>query len=95
MTGFGENKGRIIFGVIFIIVVIASLAAYQLTGHMSIEDRYNTAVGLPTSQEEEGGTFLGFSVEGNPVLYLIVLGFFCAGCYIAFRHFRVEKIPEK
>jgi len=89
MSAFGERKGRIIFGVILLIVVVISLAAYQMTGHMSIEDRYNTAVGLPTSQEEEGGTFLGFSVEGNPVLYLIVLGVFCAGCYIVYRHFRV------
>ncbi|MGA2121384.1 MAG: hypothetical protein ABSG49_05000 [Methanoregula sp.] len=89
MSAFGENKGRIIFGAILIIVIIASLAAYQLTGHMSIEDRYNTAVGLPTSQEEEGGTFHGFSMEGNPELYLIVLGVFCAGCYIAYKHFRI------
>jgi hypothetical protein len=89
MSSFGEMKGRIIFSVILIFVVIASLAAYQLTGHMSIEDRYNTAVGLPTSPEEEGGTILGFSVEGDPALYLIVLGVFCAGCYVAYRHFRV------
>jgi hypothetical protein len=89
MSAFGENKGRIIFSVILLFVVIISLAAYQMTGHMSIEDRYNTAVGLPISQEEEGGTFLGFSVEGNPALYLIILGVFCAGCYMAYRHFRV------
>jgi len=89
MTAFGEKKGRIIFGAILIIVIIASLAAYQLTGHMSIENRYNTAVGLPASQEEEGGTFYGFSMEGNPVLYLIILGIFCTGCYIAYKHFRI------
>jgi len=89
MSSFGEMKGRIIFGAILIIVVIVSFAAYQMTGHMSIEDRYNTAVGLPTEEEEEGGTFLGFSVEGNPALYLIVLGFFCAGCYVAYRYFAV------
>jgi hypothetical protein len=87
MSAFGENKGRIIFGVIFVIVVIISLTAYQMTGHMSIEDRYNTAVGLPISQEEAGGTFLGFSVEGTPALYLIILGVFCAGGYIAYRNF--------
>jgi hypothetical protein len=89
MKASGENKGRIIFGVILIVVLIASFAAYQLTGHMSIEDRYNTAVGLPASQEEEGGTFLGFSIEGNPLLYLIVLGIFCAAGFAAYRYFKV------
>ncbi|MFA5268733.1 MAG: hypothetical protein WC379_12255 [Methanoregula sp.] len=89
MSSTGVLKGRLIFGTILLIVVIVSLAAYQMTGNMSIEDRYNTAVGLPTEEEEEGGTFLGFSVEGNPALYLIVLGVFCAGCYGAYRHFRV------
>jgi hypothetical protein len=89
MSSCGEMKGRTIFGVILIVVVIVSLAAYQITGHMSIEDRYNTAVGLPTAQEEESGNFLGFSVEGNPALYLIVLGIFCTGCIVAYRYFRV------
>jgi hypothetical protein len=90
MSTFGKNKGRIIFGVIFIIVVIISLAAYQMTGHMSIEDRYNTAVGLPPSPEEEGGgTFFGFSAEGNPVLYVIILGILIVGSYVAYRKFKI------
>ena len=91
MSSSGVMKGRILFGAILIVVVIVALAAYQMTGHMSIEDRYNTAVGLPTEEEEVGGTFLGFSVEGDPTLYLIVLGLFCAGCYGAYRHFSSEK----
>jgi hypothetical protein len=56
---------------------------------MSIEDRYNTAVGLPAAPEEEGGTFLGFSVEGDPVLYVIVLGILIVGCYAAYRKFKI------
>jgi hypothetical protein len=90
MSAFGENKGRIIFGIILVIVLIVSFAAYQMTGHMSIEDRYNTAVGLPAAQEEEdGGTFLGFSIEGNPALYLIVLGIFCFAGFAAYRYFKL------
>ncbi len=91
MSAFGERRGLIIFGAILIIVVIASLAAYQMTGRMSIEDRYNTAVGLPAGQGEGGGGFLGFSVEGNPVLYLIVLGVFCAGSFAVYRYFTPRK----
>jgi len=62
-----EKKGLIAFGAILIVVLIAALAAYQMTGNMGIEDRFTTAVGLP-SGEEEGETFSGFSVEGDPVL---------------------------
>jgi hypothetical protein len=89
MSAFGENKGRILFGVILIIVVIASLAAYQMTGRMSIEDRYNTAVGLPVSQEEGGGNFLGFSLEGNPLLYIVILAVLVIICIAAYRYFKI------
>jgi hypothetical protein len=84
-----ERKGLIIFGAILIVVLIAALAAYQMTGNMSIEERYTTAVGLPPSTEEEGGTFFGFSAEGDPVLYVIVLGILIVGCYAAYRYFRI------
>ena len=84
-----ERKGLIIFGAILIVVLIAALAAYQMTGNMGIEDRYTTAVGLPPGEEEGGETFFGFSAEGDPVLYVIVLGILIVGCYAAYRHFRI------
>jgi len=84
-----ERKGLIIFGAILIIVLIVALAAYQMTGTMGIEDRYTTALGLPPGEEEGGETFFGFSAEGDPVLYVIVLGILIVGCYAAYRHFRI------
>ena len=90
MNFFEGKKGLIIFGIILIVVLISALAAYQMTGSMGIEDRYNTAVGLPPSlEEEDGGTFFGFSAEGNPVLYVIILGILIVGCYAAYRRFRI------
>ena len=90
MSAVAEKKGLIIFGAILLIVLVAALAAYQMTGSMGIEDRYNTAVGLPPSPEEEGGgTFFGFSAEGNPVLYVIILGILVVGCYMAYRKFKI------
>jgi ABC-type dipeptide/oligopeptide/nickel transport system permease subunit len=90
MNVLAEKKGLIIFGVILLVVLIAALAAYQMTGNMGIEDRYNTAVGLPPSTEEgDGGTFFGFSAEGNPVLYVIILGILIVGAYAAYKKFRV------
>jgi hypothetical protein len=84
-----ERKGLIIFGAILIVVLIAALAAYQMTGNMGIEDRFTTAVGLPPGEEEGGETYFGFSAEGDPVLYVIVLGILIVGCYAAYRHFRI------
>ena len=84
-----ERKGLIIFGAILIIVLIAALAAYQMTGNMGIEDRFTTAVGLPQGEEEGGETFFGFSAEGDPVLSMIVLGILIVGCYAAYRYFRI------
>ena len=84
-----ERKGLIIFGAILIVILIAALAAYQMTGNMGIEDRFTTAVGLPPGEEEGGETFFGFSAEGDPVLYVIVLGILIVGCYAAYRYFRI------
>ena len=89
MSKVEERKGLIIFGAILIIVLIVALAAYQMTGKMGIEDRYTTALGLPPGEEEGGETFFGFSAEGDPVLYVIVLGLLIVGCYAAYRHFRI------
>jgi hypothetical protein len=89
MSVVEERKGLIIFGAILIVVLIAALAAYQMTGNMGIEERYTTAVGLPPGEDEGGETFFGFSAEGDPVLYVIVLGILIVGCYAVYRHFRI------
>ena len=89
MSETEERKGLVIFGVVLIVALIAALAAYQMTGSMDIEDRYNTAVGLPPGEEETGGTFFGFFTEGDPVLYVVVLGILIIGCYAAYRRFRI------
>lgn len=89
MSIFAEKKGLIIFGAILIVVLIAALAAYQMTGSMGIEDRFHTAVGLPTSPEEKGGNIFGFSAEGNPILYVIVFVILIVGSFVAYKHFRV------
>jgi hypothetical protein len=89
MSVFEERKGLIIFGAILIMVLIIALAACQKTGNMSIEERFTTAVGLPSSPEEGSGAFFGFSAEGDPVLYVIILGILIVGCYVAYRHFRI------
>jgi len=68
---FREHSGLIIFGVLIIVVVLAAFFALEMTGTMGIEDRYNLAVGLPVGGEEASE---GVSLEGNPLMYLGILG---------------------
>ena len=83
MSIFAEKKGLIIFSAILIVVLIAALAAYQMTGSMGIEDRFSQAVGLPVS----GDTSSGFSLEGSPVLYAVILFLLCAVCLGLYRKY--------
>ncbi len=92
MTATGDKTGLIIFGIIAVIVVIAALAAYALTGNMGIEDRFSQAVGLPVGEAgAEGGDFFGFSVEGNNLSYFIVLGLLIVACVLLYRRYMAEK----
>ncbi len=40
-----RRKGMILFGGLILVVVGLSLAAYLISGHMGIEERFNSAVG--------------------------------------------------
>lgn len=76
-----ELQGLLIFGFMTVVIVLIALVAFESTGTMGIEDRYNHAVGLQL--EEESGES-GFSLEGNPLFYLGILGVMiviCLGLY--------------
>ncbi|HWQ63131.1 MAG TPA: hypothetical protein VN429_01850 [Methanospirillum sp.] len=82
-----EIRGIFIFGILAVVVVLAALFALELTGTMGIEDRYNHAVGLPL--EEESGES-GFSLEGNPLFYLGILGILVIISFVLYEyHIRV------
>ena len=91
MTALPEKKGLFIFLGLLALVTVVSLAAYQMTGQMGIEERFSHAVGLNHGKEagEEGGGWFGLSLEGNPLLYGAVLGILAIGCYAAYRHFSI------
>jgi len=90
MTALPEKKGLLVFLGLLALVIIVSLAAYQITGQMGIEERFSHAVGLPhETGYEEGGGWFGLSLEGNPVFYGIVLGALAVLCYAAYRYFSV------
>jgi hypothetical protein len=88
MSAFQETKGLLVFGLVVIIVFIAAIATYNTTGPMGIEERFNAAAGLPTDTGEEGGTG-GISLEGNAVMYVLILAALVAVCVALYRHYRV------
>ena len=81
-----NKKGLIIFGAAIAIVLLVCLVAYFITGDQGIEERFKKAVGIGGGpEEEEGGGFLGFNIEGNLLSYvvvLLVLIVICAALYL-------------
>jgi hypothetical protein len=88
--------GPVLFLLILILVAAIAVVAFSRTGSISIEDRYRQAVGLPAGNPEEA-TF-GISVEGDPVLYGIVVIALLAAGFAAYRYLprkETETGPEK
>ena len=88
MIATGDLKGIIIFSVILVVATLVAILAYGMTGDGGIEDRYNQAVGLPTGREEGAG----FSLEGNPGMYMTALGLLIIACYLLYRRFMAQSI---
>ena len=91
MTGLGTRKEWVIFAAIIAVVGIASLAAFQISGPMDVEKRFQNALGISGDGggEPEGSGFLGFSIEGQPLLYAVIVFGLLILCYGAYRHFRI------
>ena len=88
MKKFGERKGLIIFLVILVIVFVCAIFAYYASGPQGIEERFSHALGIQqnnTTEEPEEGLF-GFTVEGSPLLYIIVLSGLAIACFILYRY---------
>jgi hypothetical protein len=89
MNRVGERNGLIVLGVILVIVLTGSLAAYRLTGDRGLEERFLDAAGIHQGNDtgDHGGT--GFSLEGNPALYVIVVVGLGIACIAAYRYFKI------
>jgi hypothetical protein len=80
-----NKRGLMIFGVLILVFLTLSIAAYVTSGHMGIEERFNNAVGIHADSEEESPSgIFGFNIEGNLVSYVIIasaLVIICAVLY--------------
>ncbi len=91
MIGLSTGKEWVLFVGIIALVGIAALAAFQISGPMSIEERFKDALGISADggEDPEDSGYLGFSIEGEPFLYAVIvlgLGILCYGTY---RHYRI------
>jgi hypothetical protein len=79
-----NKKGLMIFGLLVLGFLAVGLAAYEISGHMGIEDRFNSAVGVGTDAEEEeaGSGLFGFNIEGNPLYYVIIFAALIVLCLV-------------
>jgi hypothetical protein len=82
------SRGRLIF--ILLLVLIGSIAVFYAAGSgpIGIEERFSQALGIAHDGEEpapEEGA--GFSLEGNPLLYAVVLILICVTCWAVYRKF--------
>jgi hypothetical protein len=88
MIKLADKKGLSIFIGLLLLVIVISLVAYEITGNMGIEERFTHAVGFVNMGEVEGGSgVIGLALEGNPLLYAVVLGVLGVACYVVYRHF--------
>jgi hypothetical protein len=80
------SRGRIIFFVLLILIGGIALFAFNGTGPMGIEERFSTALGIQEDEHdhEEGS---GFALEGDPMLYALILILICVACWAVYRKF--------
>jgi len=89
MTTNGIKKEIVIFFTVIAVVGIASLVAFRIAGPMGIEERFQNALGIPHDAGDVPGDsgVSGFSLEGQPLLYVVVLCVLGIICISAYRHF--------
>jgi hypothetical protein len=83
------NRGLLVLGGLILIAGIIAILAYAVTGPMGIEERFASATGSGHGavKEEGGAGIAGFTLEGQPVFYGIILILLIIGCWAVYRKF--------
>ena len=80
-----NKSGLMIFGVLILVFLALSIAAYLISGNMGIEERFNNAVGIhPDSGDEGPSGIFGFNIEGNLVSYVIIASALIIICVVLY-----------
>jgi hypothetical protein len=83
------SRGRGVFFVLLIVIGLIALFAFEGTGPRGIEERFSSALGLTYENEVHENGDGGVSLEGNPVIYGIILVILGILCWIIYRNFGV------
>ena len=80
----------IIFGLVAVIFLLCAIIAFQAGGPLGIEERFHSAMGsTPADHEEAAGSVAGFSLEGNVLLYLLIISALAIACIALYRKYRI------
>ncbi len=89
MLKANNKRGLMIFGVLILVFLALSIAAYVISGNMGIEERFNNAVGIhPDSGEEGPSGIFGFNIEGNLVSYVIIASALIIICVVLYTRYK-------
>ncbi len=77
MTTDTDRRGILVFLIIVGIFLAVAVIVYIMTGSMGIEERFENAVGISGGNATGSGSF--FPIEGDPLLYFLILGILGAG----------------
>jgi hypothetical protein len=84
------KRGLLIFGLITVALLGTAVVAFLVTGPMGIEDRFTAAAGIAAVEDGDSrNDTASFSIEGNSILYVFVLGILIAACMIIYHRNRI------
>lgn len=91
ITTGSTKKELVIFIAIITIVGIFALTAFQIAGPMGIEERFQNALGIPhdAGNVPNDSGMSGFSLEGQPLLYAVVLCVLAIICIATYRYLKI------
>lgn len=90
MSALQQHRGIILFCLIAVIVVTGALVAFKITGPVGIEERFHAATGSITEEKEGADAGIaGFFLEGNALLYILILIGLIVICLVVYRQYRI------
>jgi hypothetical protein len=85
-----KRHGILLFILIAIVLGLIAIIVASMTGPVGIEERFASAVGQhPDEDAGHENTGGGFSLEGNPLMYGIVVLILIIVCAFLYRKYRI------
>jgi hypothetical protein len=91
MSGIKSCKGMLILGLIILVAMTAAFLAFRISGPMDTEERFMHTLGIAHEEADtpSGIGIYGFSLEGQPFSFAVVLAILLLLCVVVYRYFRI------